>query len=557
MANRREKQHSTSTAPTQNWPSNIKSTPVMHEETTRTDLISNVSSGFGGVIQPVAVSPVLREDAARSSRIRVNVQMAETSKMLLNAVRTTCTAVLVPKLALDRFKDMGSIDRSYNGQQEIDGSVIPWFEPETDMTKEFYTKLGIHAQAGVQYNTDYLASYNQAINHMYTQRSVSLAPRAETTGTLAAALWQHTQMRHVKPNFDDAMQAGTIPLTVIGAEMPVRGITAGGSFNGDPALLATGNPILGPDPTTTIRSSTSGTDYINFDIDPSTGLSQIHAELNAQGIEISLANIALARETVAWAQLRTQYQGLSEDWMIDQLLSGIRLRDETLQHPIILDQRDAVIGMTQRYATDSGNLDQSLTDGQTTVSLDVRFPKLVTSGVLLILAQSLPEQIYERQRDYYLAAMSPADLPMRTADELDPQPVSLVKNAEVDEAHTLPDDLFGYQPLNAEWQRNAPRVGGRYFRPDPLSAWTEDRNRLWEGGVVDPTLGPDFYLSSSLDHQVFNSATEDPFEYWTTGQIAYQGLTYFGPGIREADDHYDKVLAQVDTSRHVGDGTDT
>lgn len=360
-------------------------------------------------------------------------------------------------------------------------------------------------------------------------------------------------MKHVKPTFDDAMLEGVVPIDFVGGfnQLPINRV------DGSPGVVyhrADNDNVVG-----------SGTNQFNADgtLGTSTGnptnfdpMGSIVAELQADSVQLTLANISLARQTAAWARMRTEFQGLDEDWMMDQLLSGIRISYEGLKHPILLDHKDTVFGMSQRYATDSANLDKSATNGQTSVTFEINVLQLTTGGTIVVCAQCLPEQIFERQRDYYFQADSVVDLPSRTSDELDPQPVALVKNDEVDCLHTLSNDLFGYAPLNHEWQRNAPRLGGRYYRSDPLAPWTEERNRIWDTSVVDPQLGTDFYVASTIDQNVFIDIVSDTFEYWIGGRVNISGLIYFGPMLREATDDYDKVLAQVDTSRVSGDGTD-
>jgi len=526
-----QKNHSTTLQPvTPNDPSR-RSTPVQHPRTTRVDTASVITSGYGGKFLPIKMIPLLREDGARGS-LNLNFQMAETADMLLNPVRVTAAAYLVPKLALDRFTDMGAIDRSYNGEQEIDGSVIPWFEEQLLFTSDFYTQLGLHSTFG---NDDYLQSYNAVWNYVAGQMSNSIPERTPKDTSIAPAFWRHSQMRHVKPTFDDALLEGEIELQVTeGATLPVYGYASTNVASDRNALTA---------PTA------------SFEVDATTGMqvsSQIYAAFNQSGITMSLASINQAREMAAWARLRNQYAGLSEEWMMDQLLSGIRIRDEALRQPMRLDSQDSVMGMTQRYATDAANLDKSLTDGAGMIDLNINVPPLITGGTIVVVAQILPEMVYERQRDYYQTALTVADLPDRTRDELDPQPVELVTNAEVDENHTLPDDLFGYAPLNHGWQRMAPNIGGKYFKRSASDAWTEDRNRIWSTEVVDPTLGPDFYLSTTLSHEVFADSSSDPFEIWLNGNVSISGLTYFGAGLRENNDDYDKVKAQVPTDRIDG-----
>lgn len=534
------KQHSRAVRPTDIWDQNVRRTPIPHSRTVRYEDVAVVTSGFGGKLVPIKMIPLLREDRANSSRVTVNFQMSETAQMLINPVRATAVAYLVPKLAFERFKDLGTINRSYNGQPEIDDTVVKWFETVAyDPAAELWQKLGLHGAVGDNVNTDYIEAYNAVWNYIATQRSTSLTQRTALDTTLAPAFWEHTQLQHVKPTFDDAMMEGIVPLEFIGttSNLPLKSVSsaairdgAGTVFDRAPSLGENGQPPTDPN---------GNQDW--------TG--KIWAELAENSVQVSLANIDLARETAAWARMRTQYQGLDEDWMMDQLLSGVALPEEMMRHPILLDHQDMTFGMTQRYATDGANLETSVTDGQTSVTLNIRTPQVNTGGVIVIAAQVLPSQLYERRMDHYFHAVDVEELPMRTADELDPQPVSIVQNKEVDVLHSTPDDVFGYEPLNAKWMRTQVNVGGKYFRNSPTGPFDEDRNRIWDTNVVDPQLGPDFYLSTTIKHDVFASSNSDPFEIWCSGRVGIDGLTYFGPVLRESTDDYQKVLDQVETSR--------
>ena len=52
-------------------------------------------------------------------------------------------------------------------------------------------------------------------------------------------------------------------------------------------------------------------------------------------------------------------------------------------------------------------------------------------------------------------------------DTLDPEKVDVVTNEEVDVEHGTPVGTFGYTYLNGKWARSIPRVGGKFYRPDP------------------------------------------------------------------------------------------
>ena len=548
-----EKQHSTARSPIQAWETNTRSTPVKHERTTRTQTVNVVTSSFGGKLVPLKAIGLLREDALSSTVMTINVQMAETASMLLNPVRISAAAYLVPRLAFERFTDMGNIDRSYNGIAEKDAAVTPWFQTQTGPAQgamdEVHKTLGVHMRQNEEYNTDYLEAYNAIVNYIAANRSPSLAQRTALDTTLAPAFWQNTQMKHVVPTFDDAMMEGVIPLGIQQTSPLYVTVDATGAGTAMSYVRSSDGQS---------RTMDSSGNTVNTGGAGGAADGRMYVDLSeaAQAVT-TLAAIDTARETAAWARLRTQYQGKSDEWMMDQLLQGFRLNDDALKQPMLLDTADTVVGMSQRYATDSANLKKSVVDGRTSLQLRVGTPPVQCGGVVMIVAQALPEQIYERQRDYYLAATTVEELPNRISDELDPQPVEMVKNVEVDEGHDTPTDLFGYAPLNHRWTGGPPNIGGRYYKDDPSAAWTEDRNRIWDSGAINPSLGPDFYMSTQLQHEVFETSSEQPFEWWVSGAARITGLTYFGPALRESLDDYDAVLGMVDTTRLKGDGTDT
>lgn len=547
-----ERQHSRQTTPIQAWETNTRSSPIQHERTNRQCAANSVTTSFGGKLVPLMAKGLLREDGINNSVVTIQVQMAETANMLLNPVRIAAAAYLVPKLAFERFSDMGNIDRSYNGQQEKDGAVTPWFlgatGPAPGGASEINRALGLHEAQGGAYNLDYIEAYNAIWNYIAANRSPSLTLRTNTDDTLGPAFWSHTQLKHVVPTFDDAMMEGVIPLGIQQASPLYVTVDAQGAGTAMSYVRSSDGAS---------RTMDSSGNTLNTGGAGGSAEGRMYVDLSeaAQAVT-TLAAIDTARETAAWARLRTQFQGKSDEWMMDQLLAGMRLNDDALKYPILLDTSETTVGMSQRYATDSANLKKSVVDGRTSLQLRMRSPAVQCGGVVMVVAQALPEQIYERQRDYYHAATIVDDLPNRISDELDPQPVEMVKNIEVDEHHTAPGDLFGYAPLNHRWTGGGPKLGGRYFKDDPGAAWTEDRNRIWDSGAIDPALGPDFYMSTQLQHEVFEDSNTEPFEWWLAGSVSISGLTYFGPSLRESLDDYDAVLGMVDTDRLKGDGSD-
>lgn len=528
---------STSTAvlPPQRSPDNYRTTPQQYARTIRTDFKRVLTTGFGGKFLPIAAIPLLREDAMLRSTFRLGFQMAETAQMLMNPVRVRASAFFVPKLAFERYQDMGALNRSYLGQQEKDGSVIPWFEQRAYWGAQpnpiqFYQTMGLHAPPGALVNSDYVRSYNCIWNYMAEQASPSITKRTEVANDLAPAFWSHSAMRHVKPTFDQALVHGEVPLTITSQRMNIHA-----THSYAPTELANGRS-----PGQVVDPTGGAGDYVFGDI---------WAELEDNGVVVSLANIDLARKTAAFARARQAYQGLGDDQIIDLLMSGVRIPDEGLKHPMLIGQSETIFGMSQRFATDSGALEKSVTTGATTLDVAVSVPQQNTSGIVMFIAEILPEQLYERQMDRYLCMEEVAQLPDRMRDELDLEPVEIVKNEHIDVAHNDPTGTFGYAPLNHHWIREAPNLGGRYHRYDPEAPWTEDRDRIWAVETVDPVLGDDFYLASNIHHKVFADANTDPFEISLNGVARIDGLTFFGPALRESYGDYDAVQAHADLSR--------
>lgn len=536
--------------PAQTTPDNYRTTPQQYAPTVRTDFKRVLTTGFGGKFLPVAAIPLLREDRLQASTFRFGFQMAETAQMLMNPVRVAVHAWFVPKLAFERYGDRGILNRSYLKQAEKDGEVVPWFQPvdywqAANTPHPVYRAMGLHAPAGEQVNSDYVEAYNAIWNYVAEQASPSIAKRGATDPSLAPAFWAHSAMRHVKPTFDQALIWGEAPVNITSQQMAVKGLLVetnaghqtGEQFNPD------GTSFTPPQGGWAVSALNSGA------ATKESGWIAPWVELEENGVTISLANIDLARKTAAFARARQAYQGLGDEQLIDLLMAGVRVPDEGMRHPLLLGRRETIFGMSQRYATDSPNLEKSVTTGQTVLDMTVVVPQQDTSGVVMFVAEILPEQLYERQADRYLLETDQANLPDRLRDELDVEPVEVVLNGHIDTDHSAPTATFGYAPLNHSWQREAPNLGGLYHRPDASAPWDENRNRIWAVETVDPVLGDDFYLSSNIHHQVFQDMDTDPFEIALNGVARIEGLTMFGPALRESYGDYDAIMAHADMSR--------
>lgn len=529
----------------------IKATPIAADKSIRTEEIRAITSGDAGKILPLAFIPLLREDRVSRGKLRIKVEMGETAETLLNAINVSVYAHFVPFLALDQFNGLDQLNRSYRGEPETEGGdVVPFFKSNAYVagSSEIYDTLGIHFAEGDLINHSVKNAYNALVTFRRKARSTKLPLRSEGGNTLARAFWKNSAFNHIVPDFDQAMIDGEVDLNLAAVSLPVKGLGIKGS---DAASSKTGVLETGATASRDITGWQTNDTSMDFFIEEeaaNAGFPAIYAELASQGITLSLSNIEMAKKTAAFAALRKRFAGHDDEYIIDLLMSGIRVPDAQMSQPILLDRKQTLLGYSKRYATDSGNLDKSVTTGHTFVDLNFRTPPMNTGGIILITCEIVPEQLFERQWDAFLGTTDPARLPEFTRDFLDPEKVDIVPNKYVDVQHSDPDGTFGYAPLNHVWNRKIPRVGGKFMRQlgDPF---TEDRQRIWSVETTDPTLTEDFYLVNELPKTVFADQTVDSFEITTIGGCQIVGNTVFGKGLQEDTGDYTALLDDVDDTR--------
>jgi len=544
----------------------IPNAPITVQKSMRKARGRVLTSGDAGKILPLKYEWCHREDAVQSGKIRVNVEMMETSEMLMNGVGVTCYAHFVPMLAFDRFNgSMNELNASYKKENGVAGSVVPFFESNkyyhsTNQTvsvdsgpedwddnastyghgrRQFYQTMGIHTQAS-NFNTTVVEAYNCIVNYRRKARSKSLPVRNAFDHTLAEAFWINNGMQNIVPDFDQAMIDGEVSLQGLTFKAPVR---SSGYHEHYAVRGASDGSSVTDIGTQTAPDGTSISNTLLWD--------DVWAELVSGGnATMSLADIDQARQTASFAKLRQMYDGIDDEYLIDLLMSGIRVPEEAMKQPILLGKSQQMIGFNQRYATDAANLDESATNGYATLDMSIRTPAMNTGGVIMITAEIVPEQLWERKKDYFLYTTDPDTLPSYLRDFLDPEKVAVVKNDHADVNHATPDGTFGYAPLNHEWQRDLVSVGGKYYRP-ANDAFDEDRAKIWSAEATNPTLNEDFYLCTGLHKKVFADQTADSFEITAMTDLNIVGNTVFGAGLQEADatSDYDAITADVDSTR--------
>lgn len=531
--------------------------PLRVQRSRRQHGLAVLTSMPAGKCVPLAAIPLLREDALNAS-MSINVEMLETKEILMNPVHLRLTAYVVPLLALERFEgSRDQFDRSYKGEPQIDGGdVIPFIETHaagTHGSNAVYKALGLHAGATDQVNTAYLEAYNAIWNFRAKNRSKELTPRARLATTLAPAFWLNSRFQHIVPDFDQAVIDGEVALNVIEARLPVTGIgiAAGVASASNPDTLwqTDGTTKVGGYAVASNVSASPRVVMQNGSAVGAANLPQIFAEMQENGITVSLSNIELARKTQAFAKLREQYEGIDEEYIIDMLMDGLSIPDQHLKQPILLADQVVRFGQVKRYATDAGNLAESAVSGGASATLRLRVPQLSTGGVVMVIAEAMPEQLFERQRDPFFFSDAVADWPEYLRDTLDPEKVDVVLNGEIDTAHATPAGVFGYAPMNWKWNAWGPRIGGKFHRPTADTTTDEERQRLWAVEAANPVLAEDFYIVSEIHTKPFLDTEAEPFEATLMGAAAITGNTVFGGLLVEATANYDKVAEKAPTER--------
>lgn len=543
----------------------MKTTPIPVNRTNRQQQHRVLTSGNAGVVIPLKVIPLLREDSLTGAAFSFTFEMLETVEVLMNAVNVRVMAHLVPKTALARFTSgMDSVNRSYEEVPEPGGAVIPWFEQVVassyGASNPILQSLGVHYKPTDMLNTEYVEAYNAIWNFRAKNRSPDIVPRALNDASLAKAFWTHQSFAHIVPDFDQAAIDGEVALNVANAKMAVKGLGISGPIAtgiSGIAMRESGEAV-----THTYDYAVQGVSVNEVPaagqariglkmVDAASGFPDVWAELADNGITVSLSNIELARKTQAFANLRRQYNGHSDEAIIDLLMDGISIPDLAWKQPILLCDETTVFGMSKRYASDGASLTESVVNGMTGIECRFSCPRVPMGGVIMITAEIAPEQLFERQTDPYLLAGTVADIPQFLPDTLDPEKVVVVRNVEIDTSHTAPTTTFGYAPLNHEWAKSVPNVGGKFYRPTVDEAFDEDRQRIWAVETVDPVLSTDFYLVTSMHYKPFVVTDEniDHFEILGRGATSIRGNTVFGGLLVEATSDYAEVMEEAPTDR--------
>lgn len=535
--------------------------PISAPRTIRRHAVRGLTSLPAGKMVPLLAVPLLREDAVRSGRLRFSFEQMETVEVLMNAVKVRTMAYFVPMLALARFNgSMDQLNLSYEGKAPLAGQpVVPYIE-QIDFgawgANKIFQYLGLHGQPTQKVNSAYLEAYNLIWNFRAQNRSPGLPLRDRLAMDLAPAFWVHDQFAHIVPDFDQAVIDGQVALNIVSQTLNVKGtisdryVPVAGNGSGLQVNSAGTNRNL----TTTaggqtLQAAGAGANESILNItNLRADLQGVVAELAQNGVTLSLSNIELAKKTQAFAEIRRSYNE-HEEYVINLLMDAISIPDQAFKQPMLIGDKTTIFGQSKRYASDGSNLTKSVVNGMTQIEMSVQLPRVNMGGVIMVVAEITPDQLFERQEDPFLYSLSVNDLPQYLRDTLDPEKVDVVKNRRIDTSHGNPNATFGYEPMNGRWNTDIPRVGGKFHRPTVNTSFDEARQRIWAVETLNPTLSTDFYLCTNMHQKPFVVTNQDPFEVVSQGEIFIEGHTVFGGHLVEATNDYGKVMAEAPQTR--------
>lgn len=484
---------------------------------------------------PVTAFGLLQGDSA-SGRLSVAVEMHETHEVLFNRMFCRFSAWFIPGPANKRFlRNIAFYERSAEGEPMTDeegAESIPFIETHNfpEGGNPLYRALGIAAKTGTALSTCYVEGYNQVVNYVNRNLSKSIAEREVTDTTLAPAVWGQSAFSEIVPNFDSGMIAGELPLTIMAGKLPVM----------TDVLPGTGSTVSAKKSGGANYSLNSNDTFVQLSGTSVPDAHQLYVEMAEGGTVVSLANIDQARELKNWAKMREAYEGHKDPYVIDRLMGGLEISSQAWFMPMLLDQKMVEVKQLKRMAQDGASLEEGVANGIAVTSLGINVPPNPYGGVVMVIAEGIPEQLYERQADPYITTTDRTKLPQYDADFLNPMPVVEVLNKEIDVDHDSPTVRFGYARRNWQWAQNPTRVGGDMYAPNADAATTKERQVIYPTDVENPTLAAEFYLSTTLGKTVFVDTDKEPFRCGIGGVIDVMGLTIIGE-VHESEANYDAV----------------
>jgi hypothetical protein len=537
-------------------------TPVSFEQTMRPDNAVTMTSGFAGLVTPLGYIPLFPGDSC-SGKVGIDLKLAEMPRPLLNSVQANVQAWCVPKGAMPQFAGRDELNHAMTGEVikalgETDRSPPPFFKTisggfiATAEGSQFFKTLGLHLPSGSVINSDLIDAFNLIYNFRLAAHSSRLTRRPYASENLAVAtalppaFWPSSRFAHVVPDYEQALVQGALDLDVIAGLLPVEGVT---QINNSTQAGQTASYFS--DASFIKLTNTGGTQGVVIDRNPANPAGtdlNIRANFAGQTLSITLNDIDKARVTQAYAKLHAAYAGNdatgfdNDDTLVALLMQGIDPGPEAFKRPWLIDSKRVTFGFSERFATDSANLDESVTVGRASAMLSLNVPALDAGGVILYTVEVLPDRLDERMSDEWLLMTQFHQLPNPLRDIQRTLPVDMVLNRRIDVKHTTPGGLYGYEPMNYKHKRDFTRLGGIFHEPVPGNVVTESRMGIWQTDIVNPNYTGTHHLAPvPFPNDVFSDTLAPSFEVVARHACSIVGRTVFGDVLSEANDDYDAV----------------
>jgi hypothetical protein len=530
----------------------IPMNPLSYKMTTRPVQKKVLGSQDAGNAIPTSMDYVGPNESGVGN-VALNVQMMETAEPITNAVHATAMTYLVPFTAFEQFN--GSEEeamRRYEGKESlITGNVEPFFNTnkyyngttvvtDTDAStwdtaggngrSEFYKTLGLHTQK-TTINNSYVQAYNIVQNHRRRARSTQLAERNEFDHTIAEAFWPNSGNSMIVADYDDAVINGEVTLSSMTGEASIKAPRMT-NYNG--VTFVASEVTSGTNMSSSANYPAGG--YV--DLGDEFEFGDVYADLSTALAKFNLAELAQGKLIAEYAKKRNALSGQSEEYIIDLLMRGIMPNSAVSRLPILVGMGKGIFSMNQRYATDSANLEDSVTNGMVNINYRCAVPRTKLGGVLVTQLEVAPEQVWERKKDYFLYTTDARKLPNALRDHLQiegGEGVKVVTKDHLDVNHSTPDAILGYAPLNFEHRVNDVRIGGKFYRPASDSTYVEERSRIWSAEAANPSLNTDMYLCTNVHKKVFADQVSDSLEYSVVSDFNLRTDIQFGDRLQETD----------------------
>jgi hypothetical protein len=502
------------------------------------------------------------------------------SKEMFNNMHVRIQAWFVPHTCLERFEgERTKYERSLAGQAEKDGSIIPFFE-EKPVSRPIADNMPLLSYMGAHISPDattYNPVYIEAFNRVYMHRAGVRSSRLVTPDSqgyapcdrdmydtsLPRAFRSTHSLSNIVKEYESALMEGRVDISFNESRLPITGLGYRHAITTE--TLTAANLI---ETTSDNSGDTRSVDTVPVNLDTQLLVAeldnyvpQIFAEMSAGSASISLADIAQAKETQAFAKLATRIgkivgADVDKAYLFNLLMDGVTVSDDIMHQPINLFSEEAIIGHGDQYrSTTSATLDEYVTNLQGARNIARKMPKTPVGGVMLITVEVFAEELFERKFDFVLHSSNRSKYPSALRDFQNRFNPEIVTNKEIDVLAYEPDGLLGYRQRNGWWkEQNAVQLGGRFYDEAVGDGFNEDRAQFFQPIIIsddDPSkvvvgFNEHFYLQpEEYPMDIFAYQNLDPVILTADFKAVINTQIQFGEKPVEGSEEYADLIAST------------